>query len=464
VGTRFLGYHWNVLRVSDANDLELLDAAIATAEQETERPSIIIVDSHIGWGSPNKHDTSAAHGEALGDEEIRLTKKAYGWPEDAKFLVPDEVKAYMGKAVTRGQKLETEWNQKFADYKKANPQLGEQFEQMQKNELPANWDKDIPVFPTDAKGKATRDSSNIVENAVAKNVPWLVGGAADLAPSTKTLIKDGGDFEAENYNARNMHFGIREHAMGAMINGMALSKIRSFGATFLMFYDYMKNTLRLAALMELPVIFIYTHDSIGLGEDGPTHQPIEHLMNIRATPRLLDMRPGDANETSEAWRVAMQLKHDPIVMIMSRQAMPTLDRTKYGSAAGVAKGAYVVGDSQGDPEVILIGTGSELQFAVAAHEQLTAEGIRSRVVSMPSMKLFQRQSEAYRDSVLPKKVKARVVIEAGTNLGWREYIGDEGYAITRSDFGASAPIKDLYTHFGFTTENVVKQAKKLLGK
>jgi transketolase len=464
VGTRFLGYHWNVLRVSDANDVEMLDAAIATAHQETERPTIIIVDSHIGWGSPNKHDTSAAHGEALGDEEIRLTKKAYGWPEDAKFLVPDEVKQYMGKAVTRGQKLETEWNQKFADYKKANSQLGEHFEQMQKNELPQGWDKDIPVFPTDAKGKATRDSSNIVENAVAKNVPWLVGGAADLAPSTKTLIKDAGDFEAENYNARNMHFGIREHAMGAMINAMALSKLRPFGATFLMFYDYMKNTLRLAALMEIPVIFIYTHDSIGLGEDGPTHQPIEHLMNIRATPRLLDMRPGDANEVSEAWRVAMQLKHDPIVMIMSRQAMPTLDRTKYGSATGVAKGAYVVGDSQGDPEVILIGTGSELQFAVAAHEQLTAEGIRSRVVSMPSMKLFQRQSEEYRDSVLPKKVKARVVIEAGTNLGWREYIGDEGFAITRSDFGASAPIKDLYTHFGFTTENVVKQAKKLLGK
>jgi transketolase len=464
VGTRFLGYHWNVLRVSDANDVELLDAAIATAHQETERPTIIIVDSHIGWGSPNKHDTSAAHGEALGDEEIRLTKKAYGWPEDAKFLVPDEVKQYMGKAVTRGQKLETEWNQKFADYKKANSQLGTQFEEMQKSELPAGWDKDIPVFPADAKGKATRDSSNIVENAVAKNVPWLVGGAADLAPSTKTLIKDGGDFEADEHNARNMHFGIREHAMGAMINAMALSKLRPFGATFLMFYDYMKNTLRLAALMEIPVIFIYTHDSIGLGEDGPTHQPIEHLMNIRATPRLLDMRPGDANEVSEAWRVAMQLKHDPIVMIMSRQAMPTLDRTKYGSATGVAKGAYVVGDSQGDPEVILIGTGSELQFAVAAHEQLTAEGIRSRVVSMPSMKLFQRQSEEYRDSVLPKKVKARVVIEAGTNLGWREYIGDEGFAITRSDFGASAPIKDLYTHFGFTTENVVKQAKKLLGK
>jgi len=464
VGTRFMGYHWNVLRVSDANDLELMDAAIASALKETERPTLIIVDSHIGWGAPNKHDTASAHGEALGEEEIRLTKKAYGWPEDAHFLVPDEVKAYMSKAVDRGQKMESDWNEKLGEYRKANPDLAAQFEMMQKDELPQGWDKDVPTFPADAKGKATRDSSNTVENAVAKNVPWLVGGAADLAPSTKTLIKDGGDFEAGHYGGRNLHFGIREHAMGAAINGMVLSKLRAFGATFFMFSDYMRNTLRLAAIMDVPTIFIYTHDSIGLGEDGPTHQPIEHLASVRATPRLIDMRPGDANEVSEAWRVTMQLKHEPIALILSRQAMPTLDRTKYASAAGVAKGAYVLGDSKGEPEVILIGTGSELQFAVAAHEQLTAEGVRSRVVSMPSWKLFDKQPEEYRNSVFPKNVKARVAIEAASPMGWREYIGEGGVMIGRSDFGASAPIKELYKHFGFTTENVVAQAKKLLKK
>lgn len=464
VGTRFLGYHWNVLRVSDANDLELLNAAIATAEKETQRPTLIIVDSHIAWGAPTKQDTAAAHGEALGEEEIRLTKKAYGWPEDAHFLVPDEVKEYMGKAVDRGAKWESEWNQKFAEYRKANPQLAEEFDLMQKNELPKDWDKDIPNFPADPKGKATRETSGVVENAVAKHVPWLIGGAADLAPSTKTLIKDGGQFKAGDYNARNLHFGIREHSMGAICNGLALSKLRPFGATFLMFSDYMRNTLRLAAIMEQPVLFIYTHDSIGLGEDGPTHQPIEHIMSIRAIPRIIDLRPGDANEVAEAWRVAMQQKHDPVAFILSRQAVPTFDRTKYASAAGVAKGAYVMGDSKGEPEVILIGTGSELQFAVGAHEQLTQEGIRSRVVSIPSFKLFQKQSEEYRDSVLPKNVKARVAVEAGTNLGWREYVGDEGVIIARSEFGASAPMKDLYKHFGFTVENVVAQAKKLLKK
>jgi len=464
VGTRFLGYHWNVLRVSDANDLNLLDAAIRAAHKETERPTLIIVDSHIGWGSPNRQDTKEAHGEALGEDEVRLTKKVYGWPEDAHFLVPEEVKESMGRAVDRGQKLESEWNAKLSNYRTANPQLAQEFDLMQKGELPQGWDKDIPTFPADPKGKATRETSNTVENAVAKNVPWLVGGAADLAPSTKTLIKDGGQFKAAGYHARNLHFGIREHAMGAIINGMTLSKLRAFGATFFMFSDYMRNTLRLAALMDQPVLFIYTHDSVGLGEDGPTHQPIEHLISVRATPRLIDLRPGDANEVSEAWRVVMQEKHEPVALILSRQAMPTLDRSKYASAAGVAKGAYVLADSQGEPEVILIGTGSELQFAVGAHEQLTAEGIKSRVVSMPSWKLFQKQSEEYRNSVLPKKVKARVSIEASTPVGWREYVGDEGIAIGRADFGASAPIKDLYKHFGFTVENVVAQAKKVLGK
>jgi transketolase len=464
VGTRFLGYHWNVLRVSDANDLELIEQSIRTAQKETERPTLIIVDSHIAWGAPNKHDTAGAHGEPLGEDEVRLTKKAYGWPEDAQFLVPEEVKKFMGKAVERGAEWEAEWNQKLAEYRKSNAQLAEEFDLMQQGELPKRWDRDLPTFPADAKGKATRETSNTVENAVAKNVPWLIGGAADLSPSTKTLIKDGGDFEAGHYSGRNLHFGIREHAMGAIVNGMALSKLRPFGSTFLMFYDYMKNTLRLAALMEQPSMFIYTHDSIGLGEDGPTHQPIEHLMAIRATPRLIDMRPGDANEVSEAWRVAMNLKHEPIALILSRQAIPTLDRTKYASAAGVARGAYIVGDSQGEPEVILIGTGSELQLAVGAHEQLTKEGIRSRVVSMPSMKLFERQSKEYRDTILPPKIKARVAIEAGTNLGWSEYVGESGEIIARTGFGASAPLKDLYKQFGFTVENVVAKAKKVLGR
>ena len=462
VGTRFMGYHWNVLRVSDANDLELLTAAIETAKKETERPTLIIVDSHIAWGAPNKHDTAAAHGEPLGDEEIRLTKKAYGWPEDAHFFVPSEVKQYLSKAVDRGKKLESDWNAKFAAYKQANPEFAKQFELMQMGELPQGWDKDIPTFPADPKGKATRETSNTVENAVAKNIPWFLGGSADLAPSTKTLIKDASSFEASSYDGRNFHFGIREHSMGAIVNGMCLSKLRAFGATFLQFSDYMRNTLRLAAIMDQPSLFIYTHDSIGLGEDGPTHQPIEHIMSIRAIPRIIDLRPGDANEVSEAWRVVMQQKHTPVALILTRQAIPTFDRTKYASAAGVAKGAYVLGDSKGEPEVVLIGTGSELQFAVAAHEQLTQEGIRSRVVSMPSWKLFEQQTPEYRDSVLPPKVRARVSIEAGTSLGWREYVGFDGAVIARSDFGASAPIKDLYKHFGFTTENVVKQAKALL--
>jgi len=392
VGTRFMGYHWNVMRVSDANDLELLSAAITTAQKETERPTLIIVDSHIAWGAPNKHDTAGAHGEPLGDEEIRLTKKAYGWPEDAHFLVPDEVKKYMGKAVDRGAKYEAEWNAKFAAYKQANPDLAAQFELMEKGELPSGWDKDLPVFPADPKGKATRETSSVAENAVAKHIPWMVGGAADLNPSTKTAIKDGGSFEYDDYSGRTFHFGIREHSMGAIVNGMCVSKLRAFGATFLQFSDYMRNTLRLAAMMDQPAIFIYTHDSIGLGEDGPTHQPIEHIMSIRAIPRILDLRPGDANEVSEAWRVIMQQTHTPVALILTRQAIPTFDRTKYASAAGVAKGAYILGDSQGEPEVILIGTGSELQFAVAAHEQLTKEGIRSRVVSMPSWKLFEKQT------------------------------------------------------------------------
>ena len=464
VATRFLGWHWNVLHVGDVNDLAELDRAIRTAQAETLRPTLIIVNSHIGWGSPHKQDTAEAHGEPLGAEEIRLTKIAYGWPPDAQFLVPEDVKAHMDKAVARGAAWEHEWNEKYKAWSAAFPELAREWELIAKRELPQGWDKDIPTFPADAKGLATRESNSKVLNAVAKNVPWLMGGAADLAPSTKTLIKDAGSFEPGEYGGRNFHFGIREHAMGAILNGMSLSLVRPYGATFFIFSDYMRPTLRLAALMDQPVIFIYTHDSIGLGEDGPTHQPIEQMMSLRAMPRILTFRPADANEVAETWRYVMTLKHEPAVLALSRQAMPTLDRTKYASAAGVAKGAYVVADSGGTPEVILIGTGSELQLCLGAYEKLTAEGVKARVVSMPSWEVFEKQTAEYIASVLPPSVRARVSVEAGTTFGWAKYIGDDGEAVGHDDFGASAPIKDLMTHFGFTVENVVAKARLSMSK
>lgn len=462
IATRFMGYHWNVQRVGDANDLELLDVAIRTAQKETERPSLIIVDSHIAWGAPNKQDTAGAHGEPLGAEEIRLTKIAYGWPPDAHFLVPPEVKDYMGEAVPRGEQWEQDWNSKLEWFRQTSPELAAEWDMIQKGELPTGWDDDIPHFPADAKGMASREAGGKVENAIAKNVPWLMGGAADLAPSTKTLIAKSDSFEYENYSGRNFHFGIREHAMGSVLNGMALSKLRVFGSTFLIFSDYMRPAIRLAALMDQPVIYVYTHDSIGLGEDGPTHQPIEQLMSLRAIPRLIVIRPADANETGEAWRVAMQQKHQPVALILSRQAIPTFDRTKYASAEGLRRGAYIMADCQGEPEVILMGTGSELQLCVGAYEQLTSQGIRCRVLSMPSFELFEQQSEEYKDGILPPRVRARVAVEAGISLGWKEYIGSDGRVIARRDFGASAPIKDLLKHFGFTVDNVVQQAHELL--
>ena len=464
VGTRFLGYHWNVQRVSDANDIDLLDRAIRTAQKETERPSLIIVDSHIGWGAPNKQDTSAAHGEALGEDEVRLAKKAYGWPEDAHFLVPEEVYEHTAKGADRGKKWEDEWNQKLSSYRSANPDLAKEWDTMLAGKLPEGWDSEIPVFPADAKGIASRDSGNKVMNAIAKRVPWFVGGAADLAPSTKTLIKDGGDFEKGSYGGRNFHFGIREHAMGSIVNGMALSGLRPYGSTFLIFTDYMKPPVRLSALMEIPSIFIYTHDSIGLGEDGPTHQPIEQMLGLRSVPHLVDFRPADANEVAVAYRTILSLHKTPAAIALSRQALPTFDRTKYAGAEGTAKGGYILADSEGTPELILMGTGSEVQLCVGAHEELKKQGIRSRVVSLPSWKLFQQQTEEYRNSVLPQSVRARVAVEAGTDLGWREYVGMDGAIIARSDFGASAPIKDLMKHFGFTVENVVAQSKAVLDK
>ena len=465
VATRFTGWHWNVLRVSNANDLDLIEVEVQAAQREAARPTLIVIDSHIGWGAPHRQDTKEAHGEALGEEEVRLTKIVYGWPPDAQFLVPDEVKNYMGKAVERGKKWEDDWNGRYAAWAKQHPDLDKMWQHIQNRTLPDGWDKDIPRFPADPKGIATRESDSKVLNAVAKNVPWLLGGAADLYPSTKTLINGETDFEKGNYKGRNFHFGIREHTMGAIVNGMVLSGLRAYGATFLIFTDYMRPPIRLSALMDIPAIFIYTHDSIGLGEDGPTHQPIEQVMSLRAIPRLLVFRPADANEVAETWRTIMPIKHQPVLMAFTRQAVPTFDRTKYASAAGVAKGAYIMADADGGkPEIILMGTGSEVQLCVGAYEQLTKDGVKARVVSMPCWELFEKQSAEYKTQVLPPNVRARVAVEAGTSLGWKEYVGDYGVVVARDDFGASAPIKDLLKEFGFTVDNVVAKAHEVLQK
>jgi len=464
VATRFISYGWNVHRVGDANDLEMLEHAISTAKNETNRPSLIIVDSHIAYGAPNKQDTSGAHGEPLGENEIRLTKERYGWPPDEKFLVPEEASAHMRLAIERGKAAEEEWNGRFEAYKSAYPELAKQLEQMRDCELPEGWDADIPVFPADEKGVAGREASAKVENAIAARIPWMIGGSADLSPSTKTTIKDGGSFSRENHAGRNIHYGIREHAMGAIANAIALTKLKTFCSGFLIFSDYMRSTIRLAALMELPVTFVFTHDSIGVGEDGPTHQPIEQVMSLRLIPQLFVIRPADGNEVAEAWRVALQSKDRPCVLILSRQPLPTVDRSKYAAADGLQKGAYVLADSEGTPEVILMGTGSEVGLCMDAYEKLTSEGIKARVVSMPCWELFERQSNEYRESVLPNAVRARVAVEAGTTLGWREFVGLDGKIVARREFGASAPLKDLLREFGFTVENVVAQAKSLLAK
>ncbi len=464
VATRFEGWHWNILHVTDVNDLNLVDVAIRAAQREPDRPTLIICDTHIGWGSPDRQDTKEAHGEALGVDEVRKTKIVYGWPPDAQFLVPDEVKSYMSKAVDRGAKWEKEWDAKYQAWAAQSPDLAKMWQQMSNQELPAGWDKDIPTFPADAKGIATRDSSAKVENAVAANVPWLIGGSADLYPSTKTLINNGGDFEKDSHSGRNFHFGIREHAMGSILSGMALSCVRPFGATFFIFSDYMRPAIRLAAMMELPVIYIYTHDSIGLGEDGPTHQSIEQLMSLRAMPRMMTIRPADANEVAEAWRVIMPMKNQPVALVLTRQGVPTFDRTKYASAAGVAKGAYILADSVGTPDIILMGTGSEVQLCVGAYEQLSTEGVKARVVSMPCWELFERQPAEYKAQVFPAAVKARVSVEAGASLGWCRYVGDSGYSVAHDDFGASAPYKIIMEHFGFTVDNVVAKARDVMKK
>jgi transketolase len=466
VMTRFVGYGWNVTRVSDANNLDMLNRAYQTFLDTKDKPTLIVVDSHIGYGSPHKHDSSEAHGEPLGEEEVRLTKRNYGWPEDAKFLVPEGVKEHFRDGIgKRGRDLHAQWKKMYADYAKQYPQQDEQLRLMQRRELPDGWDKNLPVFPTDPKGIATRESGGKALNALAQNIPWLVGGSADLGNSNKTSLKfeGAGNFAPGSYGGRNIHFGVREHAMGAALNGMSVSKLRPFGGTFFNFSDYLRPTIRLAALMETPVIHVFTHDSIGLGEDGPTHQPIEQLPALRAVPNTIVLRPGDANEVVEAWKVAVQTSHGPVLLVLSRQAVPTFDRTKYAPASGVAKGAYVLADALGGkPDVILIGTGSELSLCVDAAEKLKAEGVQARVVSMPSWELFEKQDQAYKDSVLPRNVSARVSVEMSMPLGWERYVGPKGQMIGMHSFGASAPWKDLQKHFGFTTDAVIAAARKTI--
>src|SRR5215469_14456247 len=468
VATRFIGYGWNVTRVADANDLEMLTRAYDVFQKTSDRPTLIIVDSHIGYGSPHKQDTNAAHGEPLGEEEVKLVKKFYGWPEDAKFLVPDGVRENFRDGVQkRGRELRAKWSKLYADYSAKYPELSERLGQMQHAELPAGWDKNLPNFPADQKGMATRDSSGKVLNALAQNIPWLMGGSADLATSNKTTLKfeGAGDFQAGSYAGRNLHFGVREHVMGASVNGLTKSGVRAFGATFFNFSDYMRPSMRLAALMQIPSIFIFTHDSIGVGEDGPTHQPIEQLASLRAMPNMIVLRPGDANEAVEAWKIIAHLKESPVSLVLTRQPMPTLDRTKYAPASGVAKGAYVVADAEGGkPELILMGTGSELSLCVEAYEKLKAEGIKARVVSMPSWEIFDRQDAAYKQSVLPPDVAARVSVEMAATFGWERYTGSKGRNIGMHSFGASASLKDLLKYFGFTVDKVLAEAHQALGK
>jgi transketolase len=466
VAARFLGYHWNVLRVGDANDLEAIERALAVFRQTTGRPTLIILDTHIGYGSPHLVDTAAAHGEPLGEEEVRLTKRAYGWPEDAKFLVPDGVREHFSAGIgARGAAARAQWESLFVAYRGKFPELAAEIDQMQHRELPADWERNLPRFAADPKGISGRDASGQVLNVLAQNIPWLLGGSADLGPSNRTTLKfsGAGDFEAETVNGRNLHFGIREHAMAAIINGLALSKLRAFGATFFIFSDYARPGIRLSAIMELPTIFIFTHDAMGDGEDGPTHQPVEQLVSLRAIPGLTVLRPADANEVVEAYRYIMRLRHRPALIALSRQPLPTFDRNRYASAEGVARGAYVMADPpQGSPEILLIATGSEVALAIDAHERLLADGVRSRVVSMPSWDIFEDQTESYRDSVLPPRVAARMAIEQGSTLGWERYVGPAGKVVGMKTFGASAPLKELQRKFGFEPERVVDLAREML--
>jgi len=463
VRSRFQGYGWNVTRVPDANDLDALEGAYRTFRETGDRPTLIVVDSHIGWGSP-KQDSHKAHGEPLGEDAIRETKKAYGWPEDESFRVPKEVPEHLARGLgARGGKLREEWDATYEKYSLKHPELARELGLMQRRELPEGWDADLPSFPADPKGLATRDSGGKVLNAIANRVPWLVGGSADLAPSTKTLLtfEGSGRQSADDPGGRNFHFGIREHAMGAVVNGLAHCKLRGYGSTFLIFNDYMRAPVRLSALMELPTIFVYTHDSIGVGEDGPTHQPIEQLAAMRAVPGLIVLRPADANEVAEAWRVIAELKKEPVALVLTRQKLPTLDRQRFGPAQGVRRGAYVLADPEkGSPQVLLLATGSEVSLCLDAYQLLAKEGVAARVVSMPSWELFEKQEPAYRESVLPPSVAARVSVEQAATLGWERYVGSSGAVIGMRSFGASAPFQDLQRHFGFTPEAVAEAARQ----
>ena len=468
VGARFLSYGWNVLHVNDANDLPMLTRAFEAFRETADRPTLIVVQSHIGYGAPNKQDTSAAHGEPLGNEEIKLTKRNYGWPEDAKFHVPTEVRPHFADGIgKRSSHLRAAWSTRFEEYKEQYPELADHLHRMQTRQLPEEWDSGLPVFPADHKGMGGRVASSKVLNVLAQNCPWLAGGAADLAPSTKTLLTfpGAGDFTPDDHSGRNFHFGVREHAMGAILNGMSLSKVRPYGSSFLIFSDYASPAIRLSALMEIPVIHIFTHDSIGVGEDGPTHQPVEQLASLRAIPGLIVLRPADANEVVEAWRTIMQLRHEPTVLVLSRQDLPTLDRKRFASAVGVGKGAYVLADADnGPPEVLLLASGSEVSLCVDAFEELLADGISARVVSMPSWELFERQDQSYKDAVIPPALKARLAVEQASTVGWHRYVGSNGHIIGMDTFGASAPLKALQEKFGFTPERIVAAAKDLVAR
>ena len=464
VGLRFEAYGWNVIHIDDANDTAALSAALDTFKATDDRPTFIVVHSVIGWGSP-KAGSEKAHGEPLGEDNVRATKKAYGWPEDKSFYIPEGVaEDFKAKLVDRGAKLREDWQAMLVRYKEQFTEEGRQLDGMLGDELPEGWDADIPVFEPDAKGLASRDSSGKVLNAIVPKLPWLVGGSADLSPSTKTDIKGRDSFEANNYGGQNFHFGVREHGMGAVVNGMSLSHLKAYGSTFLVFLDYMRPPVRLSAIMELASTWVFTHDSIGVGEDGPTHQPIEQIAILRSTPGLDTIRPGDANEVAEAWRCIVQTGNRPAALILSRQALPTLDRSKYASAKGLEKGGYVLADCDGEPDVILIGTGSEVSLVVEAHDKLIADGVKSRVVSLPSWYRYELQDDEYKESVLPKAVTARVAVEMAGELGWDRYVGNVGVAITMSSFGASAPIAKLQDKYGFTVDNVVKTAKSLMEK
>ena len=463
---RFEAMQWNVVHVEDANDLEALRTNIDTFKATGDKPTLIIVESVIAWGSPNKQDSETAHGNPLGEAEVRLTKRVYGWPEEAKFMVPDDVYKHFASGVgTRGSAQRDAWMAMFTEYEKAYPDLADELHKMQKRQLPDGWDAGLPTYEPDKNGTATRQSSGEVLNVIAQNVPWLLGGAADVAPSTKTWLSfpGAGAFQADRHDGRNIHFGVREHAMAAIANGLSLSKIRPYISTYLIFSDYARNPIRLSALMEIPVIHIFSHDSIGVAEDGPTHQPIEQILSLRAIPHLLVIRPADANEVVEAWRVIIQLRHRPAALILTRQEVPTLDRSRYAPAAGVARGAYVLADADdGNPDVLLLATGSEVHLAVAAYEQLKAEGIKARVVSMPSWELFEDQPNEYRERVLPPEITARVSIEEASTLGWDRYVGSTGEKLGMETFGVSAPLKQLQQRFGFTTDHVVEAAKTQL--